>query len=291
MHFGHLPQRLSVEAGAISIRPLPTWDAAVANVKASGQLSEGWFYPPYSDTSPYPVERFELPPTHEIVHRGTTSVARVQFLILSIGLLLGYRLLPAGHGHLQRTAMRPSLVTDLHVSGPELQRVLPVVDARWKSLRPNERRLLQSSIVAYQWATSCRRRFEELAFLYSALDAIFVLHSTAMRSHSASVGHWGRARELCKHLGVPIPTWARKHPSARSGKGRTKSNLSKQRNELAHEALFAGAPIGYAVDNGTLMLELQNLISRAIVAALGIDCTYSSFMLGTRQMVGIGLRD
>lgn len=287
LEFGHLPERYSVSAGDISISPLPTFGPTVTRLQQSGLIDGGWCYPPILSGSPYAATWFELPRTHVLLHKGTSSAARLNFLVTAIGFLLGYQLLPEGHGHLQRTPMRRSLVTDLQVSPRELQQVLPTIDAAWLSWSMPERRMILAVIQAYQWGVACRRDFEELTFLYSALDAVFAFHARAMTNQAAAIGHWGRARELCRHLGMPIPSWARKQPSVRGA--RTQSGLSRLRNQLSHEALFAGAPLGYATERRPITLGLQGLVSRAVVAALGIRCSYTSTLATSQQMIGIGL--
>ena len=60
------------------------------------------------------------------------------------------------------------------------------------------------------------------------------------------------------------------------------------RNVLTHEALYGGAPLGHAASKEAL-IDVQALVSRAIVKALGIPCGYVSSPTTTQQMHGLDL--
>lgn len=283
IEFGFLPERYAVDAGDIALIPVDNHAEIVERIKNGRQAHRGWIYPPLEE-GPAAALRFELPITHRLEHRRSKSIRRLQFLIAAAGFVTGYRLLPKGHGHLQRAAIRRSHLTDIATDPTELGRALGIIDKTRQRYSAEQERLILASISAYYWGIGCTHQFEQLAHLYVSLDAICKFHFTGM---SLEPAHWERARALAKHLKIPVPWWARKH--RRIQNVRPKSSLSALRNQMTHEGLFAGEPFGYAVYPRQIDLDLQGLVSRAVVAALGLRCAYIHTPVDTRQMVGLDL--
>ena len=289
VRFGYLPKSLKLDGGQIRVEPLPTFEAAVDKVNRSGLVADDWVYPPrlawtehnVRREGPMLVARYELPVTHQIQHRNSASMSRVRFLISVTGFLMGLRLLAEGDGHLRRTPLRPSLSTDFLVTPFELETALAAGDRFWINSDVGRRRAMTAAINAYQLAVTYEHDFEKLTFLYMAFDAAFDLHSGSIAG-GQKLGHWEKPRAMAHFLRIPVPRWARRWPGKKS-----RSALSEARNALTHDALFASQPMGYAIPDRDLLTDLEGLVSRALIAGLGIDASYTRTPVGSRQIIGL----
>lgn len=107
-----------------------------------------------------------------------------------------------------------------------------------------------------------------------------------MHPEPRAATHAARIEWLCNEFGMPVPAWAR--PVARA------SHVSELRNAALHEALFAGAPLGFALHgagtNQNLPLEMMALTCRLLVALLGADgADYVRSPVTSRQRHGLKL--
>jgi len=59
-----------------------------------------------------------------------------------------------------------------------------------------------------------------------------------------------------------------------------------RRNDLAHEALYGGKPLGFAhpPDRGAVDLGLKGLVARILLSALGMENGYTQSSSITRQI-------
>lgn len=138
-----------MRVGDIVITTRADFTESMEGIEKSGRVHDGWMYPTLPtltgnryDPFPYPEPRYVLPLTHELQHEGKATADQLHFLIGAVGFLLGFRLLPEGHGYLQRTPMRSGLTTDLGaVDARELAFCLPHADATWVALRRGNSRL------------------------------------------------------------------------------------------------------------------------------------------------------
>jgi len=295
LDFGCLPIRLDLRAGDIAITTRADFADTMDGIEKSGRVHDGWMYPTLPTLIgkrygpfPYPEPRYVLPLTHELRHDGMATADQLHFLIGTVGFLLGFRLLPDGYGYLQRTPMRSGLTTDLGaVDAGELAFCLPHADATWVALSAGQRQALRAVIVAYQTALAYRHAFEQFTFLYSALDAAWLFHRRA-RGLAEDGAHSARPVWICTDvLGIPVPDWAELPPKV-SSQRRAPSPVAATRNRLTHEAVFEDEPLGYASQQGPL-LDMQALVSRAIVKALGIPCGYVSSPTTSQQTHGLDL--
>ena len=74
--------------------------------------------------------------------------------------------------------------------------------------------------------------------------------------------------ELAQYYRITLPKWAELDLS---GKG---SQLSKDRNELVHEAKYGGHPIGYSHPSENYSLEFTSFNTKLIAAVLDIHTPY-----------------
>lgn len=92
---------------------------------------------------------------------------------------------------------------------------------------------------------------------------------------------------MCELFGLTVPPWA--DPAAASV-----PEVAFLRNEMIHEALFMGQPLGFAIDAlGTthdLTLEMEARICRLIVTLMGAQLAdYVHSPVNTRQRHGLNL--
>ncbi|HWR29657.1 MAG TPA: hypothetical protein VN631_07470, partial [Negativicutes bacterium] len=73
---------------------------------------------------------------------------------------------------------------------------------------------------------------------------------------------------LANKYNIKLPSWAELDSTGRQSK------LSKQRNELVHEAKYGGHPIGYSYPGENYSLEFTSFNTKLISAALGINTPY-----------------
>ncbi len=98
---------------------------------------------------------FELPLTHRLQHHGGLANEGLEFLISVAGFLLGYRLVPEGHGYLQRAPLDRAHSSDLsHVSAREMAVCLTSADRTWAALGTEQQRGLRATINGYQFAVA-----------------------------------------------------------------------------------------------------------------------------------------
>jgi hypothetical protein len=263
--FGFYPYPTSFAAGKILIEPLPDIESRIAEVIRDNRINNGWYCPPLGQErlisnaiapikpveSPWvPVSRFQLPATHVIRHPDAKSSDRVNFLILCIGFLLGMRLVPESWGHFFRTPIQEHRLTDLITSHRDVERCIPLFDKFWIEHRVNIRRNMFSALNVFQFASSYEHQYEEFIFQYVALDSIYRIfvecgHIPEKKGLIIEAGkrrrvfHAERPRLICKEIGVPIPKWARKK------RNREANVLSDIRNDLFHEGLIDGEPVGF----------------------------------------------
>jgi hypothetical protein len=112
---------------------------------------------------------------------------------------------------------------------------------------------------------------------YKVLDGIFRLSGLPDKEHAQ------RPVDLVKHCaryGIILPAWAKIDTS----KG-TKpiSKLSRMRNDLFHEAIYADMPIGYSYPEENYDLELVSFNLKLIAALFEIDTPYLRSATNDRQ--------
>lgn len=122
-------------------------------------------------------------------------------------------------------------------------------------------------------------QFEE--FLYSCI-AIDTCYAVIKRRYpkEKNCSHNERIKWMCKKLKIKVPDWAkyRKYKYKEKTK-KTKTKLSKLRNKVFHEGLYANALLGqkpYKHKRFTsITFEMKNFVCRLIATILGVqDATY-----------------
>lgn len=293
VELGWCPEALNLAVGDIAVAPLPDWAERVATVKANAGVADGWIYAPPQEahvpghgavTRPYPSRVFGLPKTHRLSHASADCAEHLDFLTWALGFFVGMRLSTTEAGFLDATPLSPWTLVDFVLSPPEQERALARADAFWRANKA-------SPLRARRWAAAVHAlflsrnplalQFEEFTHLYCAIDACFALAKELHGAPRNHVPHAHRVNWLCSLFSIPVPAWA-----TPSGTG---SPVADIRNETLHEALFVGAPLGFAQHGiGTgenLIVEMQAMTCRLLVALLGnVNAGYLRTPVSTRQM-------
>ena len=132
--------------------------------------------------------------------------------------------------------------------------------------------------------------YERFIHLYTAIDACYAAQGLIAGPPKKRQNHGERIAYLCEELGVPVPWWA----------DRNSHFVATQRNETLHEGLFFGEPWGFSIFGGDqhndpkqhmLLLEMQNLTCRIVIALLGVrDREYLTSSVSDRQRHGLRLK-
>jgi hypothetical protein len=97
---------------------------------------------------------------------------------------------------------------------------------------------------------------------YKVLDSIYKFSGLQL------VNHASRPVALADHFGIKKPQWILLDKSGKS------SVLSRTRNELIHEARFAGEPIGYSYPEENYDHEFVRFNTKLIAAIFGLKSPF-----------------
>lgn len=294
--FGWWPRNSTIDAHVASIELLPTFEKAKATVQNHPCAYDGWFYPPLQPVRTssaetkvppqIPASIYELPSTHLLVgNEAWMDDDYLHFVIALAGLIDGMRLVPEGWQHFYKAPIRPGRLADLVCDHREIAEIIFVATSWWQLHSVEERRAMFAAIHWFCFSGLYHHEFEEFSAKYTVLDTLFWIH----RKGNTKGTHSKRAGELAKAYGLQTPSWA---VAVKNPNGKYSCRLSEIRNELVHEAKFAGKPIGFAhLPELSLTLELGHYLTRLIVAMLGVKCSYVRTATDTRCNHGLGLTE
>lgn len=291
--FGFLTEPVSVDWTGGCIRPLPEHATLIQQVTGHERHHLGWFYPPLASRGqrgrdgaappPMPVP-FAMPSTHTIDLNGAMAgdVQAENFHIAVFGMLKGLRLQREGWQHFYKCPTKSCTLCDFGVYGDVISVTLNWATRFWRD-NPDAatRKLAFAAIHWHLFAQLYEHEFERFQAQYSALDACWALAKT-LHLLPKKVTHAERPGVLAEKLGLEVPTWATPIAGAKSN-----CLLSERRNALAHEALYADQPLGFAhpLTEPRMELELCNFVARCIFALLGARSSYTASRVDTRQMM------
>lgn len=215
---------------------------------------------------------FELPHTHEIscAGGGDEIEREVEFIITYFGFLMGVRLIPDGWRHHTRTPLKVHRLLDLHCSPPALERLLGEAVGFWRGLPDKlSRKRLFAAVHWWLLGQCIQEHYQAFAAHYTALDACWSVWCAKTGRSPRDGNHSSRPKILCEALGVPLPSWASKPPI-------DDSPLATVRNQLLHEGLYGGEPVGFSFPSGDQDFELAWLVSRLLVSLLGGSNSYTT---------------
>lgn len=119
-------------------------------------------------------------------------------------------------------------------------------------------------------------QYERFAWLYTVLDNLHRIAWHVLPAYRSQIPektrHGERPKALASTFRAPLPPSF----SIPNGDETNVDALVKARNELIHEARWAGEPLGYAVSNDGHMMyqEMRHFCSQIILGLLEIPCEF-----------------
>lgn len=299
VRFGYLQELANIEWSLGSIKPLDDFDNVVEKLQSDKYAYGDWFYPPLLDITHSPKETkkpplvptlsYPLPSTHLLSlnsQDGTDEFAN--FIIALFGMLKGRRLQREEWRHFYKAPLNP-MQGCVNADKREIAYALEQASKFWlKHPDAETRKLAFGALHWHLFAQLYQHSFERFNAQYMALDACCELAVKTWTGFPKKRPiHAKRPFVLCEQLGVPTPEWAR---IVSVGNTDTCA-LADCRNNLAHEAMYAGQPVGFAITNEvqTMEGELTLLVSRLLLRLLGVDNAYTRSPCTTQQSCGFGI--
>lgn len=274
LRFGFLIDKKEFKCSDFSIVTVPNYDEIVNCFYESACVSNGWVYGPEQELNKSTIEKkkikqrgpincssfHRISATHEI-NSSNDGDDYQRFLILAYGFLQGLYLTPEGYSYLGRVPYEPGKLNGLLLHGNDYINGMEKIIIFYKSSTQELRNQMFASIHWFLIGQSYSFQWDRFDAQYKVLDGIY-------RISGVKANHANRPVELAKKYGIILPKWAELYSTGE------KSELSKQRNELVHEAKYGGHPIGYSYPSENYSLEFTAFNTKLIIAALGIDAPY-----------------
>ena len=275
MKFGFLIDNKSFEFNGFKIAPVLEFDSVLRDFYKTARVSKGWFYGakielPRSASEKNEFEAdavvinssfFSMSPTHEILSTEDYSDDHLRFLILGYGFLQGLYFTPESYSYLGRTAYEPTKLNGLLLNGDDYINGMESINRFYVNSNQEDQNQMFTCIHWYIIGQSYQFDWERFDAQYKVLDGIYKLSGTKANSHAA------RPIALAERYNLELPLWAKLIT-------KKESKLSKQRNDLFHEAKYGGHPIGYSYPEENYNLEFTSFNTKLIAAALGINTPY-----------------
>lgn len=289
--FGTWARLSRCRALSIEVEPLGDARKILADLVAGPGYSRGWVHPPLTrppfDDRPeaplIPALAYTLPPTHRLTLRSPLENSDLaDFLIAIIGFIEGVRLVRDGWTHFHKAPLELSSLSDFYPDLREIVEIVRIASEFWLASSDYIRSRLFGAIHWLQFSLLLEHDFERFAGLYSVLDTLYRVHAT--RTGIVTPKHTQRPSLMADYYHLPTPSWA-----VVSAVGTTP--LTDLRNELVHEARYAGAPTGFAhpEDNPEISMELAHFVSRLLLAILEVPASYVRTSAMTRHMHTLGM--
>jgi hypothetical protein len=286
MEFGFLIDRRRVVFIKSEIKPLLDFDDRIDRFYKHACASNGWVYPPLVDanqnfrekekfkTKPQiPSSFFQIGPTHSITINPFDE-EKAKFLILAYGFLNGVYLNPAGHLFVNRAAYEIGKLTGVILVGNDAEKGITAFSQYYDKASKVQRKLLFAILHWFIVGQTYNFEWDKFDAQYKVLDGLFHLSGLTAPNHAS------RPIELANNFGIKLPLWAQLNPDRKS------SQLSNTRNELFHEARYAGQPIGYEYPKENFGLEFARFNSKIIVALVGLKTKFLQADPGNRDTWG-----
>lgn len=275
MKFGFLTDRKSFDCNGFKITTAPEFDDVLEEFYQSMHVSNGWFYGPEEELKKSSAENdtfkdrgpincssfFRIKPTHQIIANGYDD-NHLRFLILGYGFLQGLYLTPEGYLYLGRTAYDPGKLNGLLLLRDDYVTGMECINRFYMSSSSEEQSQMFASIHWYLVGQGYPFDWDRFDAQYKVLDGLYKLSGSSANNHAS------RPVLLAEKYGIKLPSWAKLDSTGKQSK------LSKQRNELVHEAKYDGHPIGYSYPDENYSLEFTSFNTKLIAAALGIKTPY-----------------
>lgn len=284
MKFGFLIDSKTFVCNGFKISPVFEFDSILKDFHKSACISKGWLYGPKIELSKSSAEKknfeanapivrksfFQMNSTHEITSTEDYSDDHLRFLILGYGFLQGLYLTPEGYSYLGRTAYEPNKLNGLLLKGDDYINGMESINQFYIDSDEEKRNQMFACIHWYLISQSYEFAWDKFDAQYKVMDGIWNLSGIAednKRKKGNYIPHPQRPVKLTEKYGLKLPIWSKLNSDG-------KSRLSKQRNELVHEAKYGGNPIGYSYPEENYNLQFKSFNTKLIAAVLGINTPY-----------------
>lgn len=265
------------QSGGTSIAPLPEFDEIIRNFYETASVSNGWIYGPereepksaeeenrFKNTAPKIAQPFfRLPSTHEITSTDLDD-DQLKFVMLAYGFLNGLFLTPENYACLQKAPYQEGKLSRLVLGRSDYE--IGIRKIRQFLLNSGKEKVHAMRAILHWFLAGQSYEFEWDRFdaQYKVLDGIYAVSGISSPFHARRpvdlVAHFARYK-------IILPDWC-KIDKPKSSK------VSRMRNDLFHEAIYAGMPLGYAYPDENYDLEFVSFNVKLIAALLEIDAPY-----------------
>lgn len=275
-NFGFLPETLNITNEYFCIQTLDDLQEKINSISIGPTVHKDWIYAPQAQmmnfmtdqiyTLPYKSRIFGLPQTHNLTVFHLNE-AQLDFLVWCLSFFVGMRLSTTEAGFLDATPLKQRNFFDFILFNSELETALLCSTQYMLSLENDDLSFKRISSVVHLLLLAQNPQnlnFEKFNYLYMALDTCYKLVKSKVDEESKPRGYGHRVEWMCDYFEMSVPNWAVLH--------KKNSLISEIRNNTFHEALFFNEPLGFSIfksdSNRNILLEMQNLICRFLVAIL-----------------------
>lgn len=298
MNFGFLIDKSEVKCQSFSIIPNENFDEYISWFYHNMEVSNGWIYPPFKALKhndeelkkfkkSAPLVRssfYTLPCTHILQTQNFTDEHK-RFLVLGYGLLQGLYLNPQNYMYLGKIPYTPSTLNGLVLGRDDRVKGLEAINKFYiNANNVHEISQMQACIHWFLIAQTLDFQWEIFDAHYKVLDGLYrlLVHKIGKNkvenlNNDEYVKHSQRFIVLAKYFNLEIPNWA---DNTKTGN----DNIAFIRNELVHEAKYAGQPIGYNYPNENFKLQFKAFNLKLICAFLGINTPYLQAPANNRML-------
>ena len=279
MKFGYLPIMKNIDSNSFKCSTLPNLSTYEEIVKNWHYIDGNWAYPPWESDPRFdnkiplkPVTVFGFNPSHIIESKiDNVSVENIEkYLVLIIGFLNGLHLLPENWIHFRRTAIKPGTLVGFIISPQDEKEIIELALAKYNSYSERYKKAMYGIIHWFLASQEYTTQFDRFNNQYIVTDSIYrFCYDNDPDKKKGKQGHNERIKYLCEKLDIELPDWAKV-----TGK---ESYISKLRNNLIHEAMFNGEPIGFKQTEININLCLTNLNELFILRLLGLDSNIAEY--------------
>ena len=237
---------------------------------------------------PYSARVFDLPKTHIVEHTNSDSDEHLDFLLWVVSFFLGIRLTTKENAYLDATPIKSGKLVDFLLVEDSLVGAVELGEAFWMA-RNGQRnaviRFISAAHALFLGQNPQGLQFERFIYLYTAIDAGYAL-AKSLRQPKECRRHADRITWMCCEFGLQLPDWANRAVGG-------EKTVSAIRNDALHEALFMGAPFGFALHgegaNVNITHEMHALVCRLLVALIGGEAKYVGTPVNSMQRQGLKL--
>lgn len=266
MEFGFICERALYSTEHVTIKPLPDIDEKYKIIKDNLFIEEGWIYPPVKiDSNGKPTKSmsfYRLPNSHVLSINISESDALdnlSDFIITFFGFLKGMQLKPNGHGHFYKTPINQAKLVGFIIDDNDFNHILDMAINFFINHREIAH-IFHAVVFLFLFGQSYSHGFEKFDAQYRVMDGCYNISKKLYGIQARNHAH--RIIKMCNEFNIPIPNWAKMLDG--------KSFLSQLRNELVHEATFAGDRIGYNLPAENYYFGFPRVNEKLILSIIGV---------------------